>query len=54
MLGFHADYESGDIVIQPGEIAEARWFRFDDLPNRPAMVSISGWLINDFVRRAGG
>ncbi len=27
MLGFHADYASGDIVCQEGEIADARWFR---------------------------
>ncbi len=26
MLGFHADYASGDIVCQEGEIADARWF----------------------------
>lgn len=52
MLGFHAEYESGDFVLQEDEIADAGWFHFTDLPNRPAMVSISGWLINDFIKRA--
>ena len=51
MLGFHAEYDSGDIVIQEAEIAEAKWFHYTDLPNRPAMMSISGWLIDDFITR---
>jgi NAD+ diphosphatase len=51
MLGFHAEYESGDIVCQEGEIADARWFRFDDLPNVPPGTAISRWLIDDYVDR---
>ncbi|MFT7687549.1 MAG: NAD+ diphosphatase [Candidatus Azotimanducaceae bacterium] len=51
MLGFHAEFDSGDIVIQEAEIADAQWFHYRDMPNKPAMVSISGWLINDFVER---
>ena len=51
MLGFHAEYESGDILLQPDEIADAQWFHYTDLPHRPTMVAISGWLINDFIRR---
>ena len=51
MLGFHAEYESGEFVLQEEEIADARWFHYTDLPNRPARVSISGWLIEDFIRR---
>ncbi|MCZ6504195.1 MAG: NAD(+) diphosphatase [Gammaproteobacteria bacterium] len=52
MLGFHAEYDSGEFVLQEDEIADAGWFHYTDLPNRPAMVSISGWLINDFIKRA--
>ena len=50
MLGFHADYDSGEIVCKDAEIAEARWFRYDDLPNRPGGTAISGWLIDSFVQ----
>ncbi|MEQ8860183.1 MAG: NAD(+) diphosphatase [Pseudomonadales bacterium] len=53
MLGFHAEYDSGDIVCQEGEIADARWFRHDDLPNVPPGTAISRWLIDDFVRGRG-
>jgi len=51
MLGFHAEYESGEFVLQEEEIADAQWFHYTGLPNKPAMVSISGWLINDFIER---
>jgi NAD+ diphosphatase len=50
MLGFHADYAGGDIVCQDAEIAEAGWFRYDDLPNVPPGTAISRWLIDDFIR----
>lgn len=49
MLGFHADYDGGDIVCQEGEIAEARWFHFRELPNVPGGTAISRWLIDAFI-----
>ena len=58
MLGFHADYAGGDIVCQDGEIADARWFHYRDLPNVPGGTAISRWLIDAFVdemtEREGG
>lgn len=51
MLGFHAEYDSGEIVCQEEEIADARWFRYDDLPNVPPGTAISRWLIDDFIAR---
>ncbi len=54
MLGYHADYAGGDIVCQEGEIADARWFRFDDMPNVPPPTAISRWLIDAFVNERKG
>lgn len=54
MLGFHAEYDSGEIVFHDGEIADARWFRCDDLPNVPPRTSISRWLIDEFVAGVRG
>ena len=51
MLGFHAEYEGGDIVCQEGEIADAQWFRADNLPQIPPKTAISGWLIQEFIDR---
>jgi NAD+ diphosphatase len=51
MLGYFADYLAGDIHIDPEEITEANWFRFDQLPEIPPAATISGRLIAEFVRQ---
>lgn len=54
MLGFQADYVSGEITPQPGEIEEAAFYRFDAMPSTfPGKMSISQWLIADFLARHG-
>ena len=54
MLGFHAEYESGDIVLQEDEIADAGWFDCDELPNIPGGVAISRWLIDAWLDTVAG
>ncbi len=49
MLGFHCDYASGELTFLDEEIAEAKWFRFDELPNVPGGTAISRWLIDRFI-----
>ena len=49
MLGFHADYAGGEIICEDGEIADARWFHYDALPQLPPPSSISRWLIDAFI-----
>ena len=51
MLGFHAEYDSGNLILQPEEIADAQWFHYTKLPNTPNQIAISGWLIADFIER---
>lgn len=51
MIGFHAEYESGDIKVDGVEIAEANWYRFDELPMIPPAATLSGQLIRSFVER---
>ncbi len=51
MVGFIANYVTGDIVIDEDEISDARWFHYTDLPALPGKVSISGQLIEEFVQR---
>lgn len=53
MLGFHAEYESGDIVLQEEEIADAQWFNCRQLPSIPGKVAISRWLIDAYLSRLG-
>jgi NAD+ diphosphatase len=53
MLGFHAEYQSGDIVLQEDEIAEADWFPCTDLPLIPGKFAISRWLIDEYLSQRG-
>jgi NAD+ diphosphatase len=49
MLGFEADYVSGDIVCDPSEIVDANWYTRDSLPNIPPGISIARKLIDRWV-----
>jgi|TARA_B110000208_G_scaffold43132_1_gene57069 NAD+ diphosphatase len=55
MLGFIADYKSGDIVPEPGEIEEANWYHVDELPVVPSPgISVAGELIQYYVQQVRG
>ena len=54
MVGFTARWASGDIRLEESEIAEARWFGVDDLPQVPPKISIARRLIDAFVAENGG
>ena len=47
MVAFTARWAGGEIVPQPGEIEDARWYPLDALPAIPARFSVSGHLIRD-------
>jgi NAD+ diphosphatase len=49
MVGFHADYVSGEIHLQQSEIAKGGWFRRDNLPQIPEKLSIARMLLDDWL-----
>lgn len=49
MVGFHADYVSGEIHLQRSEIAKGGWFRRDNLPTIPEPLSIARMLLDDWL-----
>lgn len=52
MLGYLADYKSGEIVPEPGEIEEAAWYDVDNLPRVPAPgISVAGELILHWIEQ---
>jgi NAD+ diphosphatase len=54
MLGFQARWRAGEIRVDGAEIEAADWFPADDMPMTfPGNVSISQWLIRDFLARHG-
>lgn len=46
MIGFSAEYDSGEIKIDPKEIEDAAWFSKDNLPILPNEISIAHYLIS--------
>jgi NAD+ diphosphatase len=51
MIGFLAEYESGEIKVDGEEILEANWYRPEDLPSIPGKISIARQLIDSFVEK---
>ena len=49
MVGFRARYVSGDLVLDETEIADAGWYRRDELPPIPPGISIARSLIDAWV-----
>ena len=49
MLGFTAEYYSGDIKVDGDEILKAKWFKKDDIVRYDSDISISDWLIQNFI-----
>ena len=49
MVGFTADYESGNIHLQHSELSKGAWFDRDHLPNIPEKLSIARQLIDHWT-----
>jgi NAD+ diphosphatase len=49
MVGFFADYESGEIACDPAEIVDAGWYRRDAMPMIPPGISIARKLIDTWL-----
>jgi NAD+ diphosphatase len=52
MVGFNADYVSGEIHVQREELRKAGWFHRDHLPKLPEKLSIARKLIDDWLLSA--
>lgn len=51
MVGFVAGYAGGDIVVDRGELEDARWFSVDALPEGPPRHSIARFVMDNHARR---
>jgi len=49
MIGFTAEYASGDLVLQEEEILEADWYTRENLPDLPGRYSIARKLIENWI-----
>lgn len=52
MMGFEAEWESGEIRLQEDEVLDAKWFHIEDeLPLIAPEFTIAGWLIREYMKR---
>lgn len=49
MVGFYAEYVSGDIHLQREELSRGGWYRYDQLPDIPEKLSIARKLIDHWI-----
>jgi len=49
MIAYTAHYAGGELRPDPSEIADARWFSIDALPDLPSRLSIARRLIDTTV-----
>jgi NAD+ diphosphatase len=47
MLGFTAEYASGNINMDPKEIEDAQWFSLNQLPILPQKISLARQMIDN-------
>jgi len=51
MIGFTADYVSGEIKVQKEELTQANWFARNNMPPIPDKMSIARMLIDDWYEK---
>jgi NAD+ diphosphatase len=51
MIGFTAEYESGELRIDGEEIIEASWFKTDALQDIPGKLNLARQLIDWHVKK---
>ncbi len=51
MVGFFADYYSGQIKVNDEELSDAAWFNRKNMPELPASFSIARRMINSYVEK---
>jgi len=54
MIAFTAEWQEGEIEIDPGEIADAKWFSVNDLPMIPPPLSIARRMIDAWIDEVNG
>jgi NAD+ diphosphatase len=50
MVGFVAEYLSGEIRVDGEEIADAKWFTRETIPNLPGPLSIARKMIDSYLK----
>ena len=54
MVGFFAEYESGELKLQESELARGNWFNKNSLPTIPEKLSLARMLIDQWLHDHNG
>lgn len=49
MVGFYAEYDSGNLHLQYSELSRGGWFRYDNLPQIPEKLSLARQLLDHWL-----
>ncbi|MDD6553522.1 MAG: NAD(+) diphosphatase [Prevotellaceae bacterium] len=52
MVGYNADWVSGEIHLQKSELSRGSWFTKDNLPTIPEKLSIARMILDDWLKNA--
>lgn len=52
MVGFHADYEAGELKLQKDELSKGSWFTKENLPTIPEKLSIARMIIDEWLENS--
>lgn len=54
LMGYFADVDGNDkIILEQDELSEASWFRYDELPPRDLLISLTQTMIDKFEKEKG-
>ena len=54
LVGFFADLDGDEkVILEEDELAEGTWFRYDELPPRDLLISLTQTMINEFEKKKG-
>lgn len=52
MVGYNADYVSGDLHLQRDELSRGAWFTKSNLPTIPEKLSIARMILDDWISKS--
>lgn len=54
LVGFFADLDGSEkVTLEEDELAEGTWFRYDELPPRDLLISLTQTMIDEFEKKKG-
>ncbi|MBE6062923.1 MAG: NAD(+) diphosphatase [Clostridium butyricum] len=54
LMGYFADLDGDDtVILEEDELCEGTWFKYDEIPERDSLISLTQTMINEFRNKKG-